>query len=62
MNKGIQQKISQYKKMAESHHNGNVVSTSSKSTRDDSLSKVIRSKKEADDFMAEVERAFQRVK
>jgi hypothetical protein len=61
MNKGIQQKMAQYKKMA----NSNAVkttSTATKSARADSLSQVIRNKKEADDFMAEVESAFQRAK
>jgi len=61
MNKRIQQKMEQYKKMAGSHTE-NTVPTKSKSTRSDSLSKVIRSKKDADDFMAEVESAFQRAK
>jgi hypothetical protein len=61
MNKGIQQKMAQYKKMAGS--NPEIAApVSSRSTRNDSLSKVIRSKKEADDFMAEVESAFQRAK
>jgi hypothetical protein len=61
MNKDIQQKMAQYKKMANSH-NGNTTQANSQSTRSDSLSKVVRSKKDADIFMAEVESAFQRVK
>jgi hypothetical protein len=61
MNKGIQQKMAQYKKTAGSH-SGNTAPTNSRSTRNDSLSKVIRSQKEADNFMAEVESAFQRSK
>ena len=61
MNKAIQQKMEQYKKMAGSH-TGNATPANSRSTRNDTLSKVIRSKKEADDFMAEVESAFQRSK
>ena len=56
MNQRIQQKMAQYKKMANSH-TGNAASTSSRSTRVDSLSQVIRSKKDGDDFMAELESA-----
>jgi hypothetical protein len=61
MNKGIQQKMAEYKKMANSH-NGNSTPAHTKNTRVDSLSQVIRNKKEAEDFMAEVESAFQRAK
>ena len=61
MNKVLQQKMAQYKKMANSY-TGNAVPTNSRSTRNDSLSKVIRSKKEDDDFMAKVESAFERAK
>jgi hypothetical protein len=61
MTKGIQQKMAQYKRMANSR-SGNSVSTTSRSTSNDSLSKVIRSKKDGEDFMSEVESAFQRAK
>ena len=61
MDQKIQQKMEQYKKMAKSH-SGNAASKTSKSTRTDSLSQVIRSKKDADDFMAELESAYQRAK
>ena len=60
MNQRIQQKLAEYKKMAKSQSGH--VAYKIKSTRVDSLSQVIRSKKEADDFMAEVESAFERAK
>ncbi len=59
MNNSIQKKIEQYKRMANSH-TGNASSTSSRNTRNDSLAQVIRSKKDADDFMAELESAAKR--
>lgn len=59
MNQRIQNKISEYKKMASSHK-GHVVSSSLTSGRPDSLSTVIRSKKDADEFMAELESAVKR--
>jgi len=61
VNEKIRLKIEEYKKMAKSH-SGNAASKTSRSTRTDSLSQVIRSKKDADDFMAELESAFQRAK
>jgi len=61
MNKGIQQKMAEYKKMANSHPE-KTTSAQTKTSRVDSLSQVIRNKKEADDFMSEVESAFQRAK
>ena len=62
MNKEIQQKMERYKKMANSHPGHTAPTNNTKSTRTDSLSKVIRSKEEADIFMAELESAFKRSK
>ena len=59
MNQRIQHKIDEYKKMASSHK-GHVTSTRSTTNTQDSLSTVIRSKKDADEFMAELENAVKR--
>jgi len=59
MNQRIQHKIDEHKKMASSH-TGNVMASRSTSTRQDSLAAVIRSKKDADEFMAELESAVKR--
>lgn len=59
MNQRIQKKIDEYKKMASSHK-GHITLTPSKSDRQDSLAAVIRSKKDADEFMAELENAVKR--
>lgn len=53
MNQRIQQKIDQYRKIAKSQII-NTVPTQSKSSRTDGLAKVIRSQKDADNFMAEL--------
>jgi hypothetical protein len=59
MNQRIQHKIDEYKKMASSHR-GHVTAARSTSNRQDSLATVIRSKKDADEFMAELESAVKR--
>lgn len=59
MNQRIQHKIDEYKKMASSHK-GHVTSSRATSSRQDSLATVIRSKKDADEFMAELESAVKR--
>ena len=59
MNQKIQHKIEAYKKMAGSHSN-RAKSTSSTTNRTDSLATVIRSKKDADEFMAELESVVKR--
>ena len=60
MDQRIQEKLAEYKKKAKSQ--GGNVGPKTRSTRIDSLSQVIRSKKEADIFMAELESAFERAK
>jgi len=59
MNQRIQHKIDEYKKMASSHK-GNVMVSRLTFSRLDSLAAVIRSKKDADEFMAELESAVKR--
>ncbi len=59
MNKSIQHKIDQYRKMAKSQGN-NGVSSNSGAERIDGLAQVIRSKKDADDFMAELKNVVKR--
>lgn len=59
MNQRIQHKIEEYKKMASSHK-GHAASPRSTTTRHDSLATVIRSKKDADEFMAELESVVKR--
>jgi|GEM_PF-2235821 len=60
MNQRIQAKLAQYKKLA-TGQNGNI-STHSIGNRADSLRQVIRSKKDADEFMAELEWVAKRSK
>jgi hypothetical protein len=59
MNQRIQRKIDEYKKVA-STHIGYVIGSRLTSIRQDSLATVIRSKKDADEFMAELESAVKR--
>ena len=59
MNPRIQHKIDEYKKMASSNK-GNVMVSRLTFSRLDSLAAVIRSKKDADEFMAELESAVKR--
>lgn len=59
MNQRIQDKIEEYKKMASSHK-GHVSFPHSTTARKDSLGTMIRSKKDAEEFMAELESAFKR--
>ena len=59
MNQRIQHKFDEYKKMASSHK-GHIISSHSASSCQDSLATVIRSKKDADEFMAELESAVER--
>jgi hypothetical protein len=61
MNQKIQEKMDQYKKMAKSQAE-NTGSTNSRNTRNDSLSQIIRSKKDADIFMAELNGLAKRTK
>lgn len=61
MNQKIQEKMDQYKKLAKNQP-GDTVTTSLRSTRSDSLSQVIRSKRDADIFMAELEGLAKRSK
>ena len=61
MNQRIQQKIDQYRKIAKSQVI-NTVPPQSKSTRTDGLAKVIRSKKDADNFMAELNSVIKQAK
>jgi len=60
MNQRIQNKINQYKKMAGSAH-GVAMSTPAV-IRTDSLAQVIRSKKDAEEFMAELDSVVKRAK
>lgn len=55
MNQRIQLKIEEYKKLAANYRLQPQVSTRSITNREDSLTTVIRSKKDADDFMAELD-------
>jgi len=59
MNKGLQHKIEQYKKMANGQVQGKAT-TQVNERRPDSLTQVIRTKKDADEFMAELEVAAKR--
>jgi len=59
MNKSIQDKIDRYKKMAKTQGSKSVSSPGG-SGQTDSLSQVIRSKKDADDFMAELNAVIKR--
>jgi len=61
MNQRIQHKIEQYKKMAGAN-TGKTPDTHTTGNRTDSLGQVIRSKKDADEFLAELETAFKRAK
>jgi hypothetical protein len=61
MNQKIQEKMDQYKKMAKSQA-ANTSSTNSRNTRNDSLSQIIRSKKDADIFMNELNSLAKRTK
>ncbi|MHA4894609.1 hypothetical protein ACXZ1K_07660 [Pedobacter sp. PWIIR3] len=61
MNPSIQRKINQIKNMA-AHSSESAVHTPSINRSVDSLSNVIRSKKDADDFMAELEAIGKRIK
>ncbi|WP_316817369.1 hypothetical protein [Pedobacter nyackensis] len=56
MDPKIQKKLDEYKKLVTTHFK----STSSGVSQPDSLRQLIRSKKDADDFMAELENAIRR--
>jgi hypothetical protein len=58
MNRGMQQKIAAFKKMAAPVTSNIVANTE----RVDSLSEVVRSKKEAEDFMADIEGVITRAR
>lgn len=62
MNKNIQQKIDQYKKVAQRSQGSDPKPVQSKSVRVDGLAQVIRSQKDAEDFMAELENIVKRAK
>jgi hypothetical protein len=53
MNQSIQEKIEQFKKIAKGHTDKSL-SNHPEPVRADGLAKVIRSKKDADNFMAEL--------
>jgi hypothetical protein len=59
MNQRLQDKIAHYRKTAKSHRSASV-SNGSEPVRTDGLAKVIRSKKDADTFMAELNSAVKR--
>jgi hypothetical protein len=59
MNQNIQQKIDQYKKTAQSQ-GSNPKPAQSKSVRIDGLAQVIRSQKDAENFMAELKSIVKR--
>jgi hypothetical protein len=61
MDPEIQHKIDEYIKMAKSHK-GYVTSSRPTFNRNDSLAAVIRTKKDAEDFMADLESAFTRAR
>ena len=61
MDEKIQKKMAEYKKMAQSQA-GSITPASSQTPRADSLSQIIRSKKDAEDFMFELENAIRRAK
>jgi hypothetical protein len=60
MNERIQQKIEKYKKLAKGRQKSASVKAASETT--DGLSKVIRSKRDADHFMAELNGITSRAK
>lgn len=66
MNSKVQHKIDEFKKLAASHKGTVTANPSnisrSNTRREDSLSSVIRSKQDADLFMAELESIGQRLK
>ena len=55
----IRKKLDEYKKLV-TYHVDKTTSNKSRTNRPDSLSQVIRSKKDADDFMADLESAIKR--
>jgi hypothetical protein len=59
MNQRIQEKIAQYKKAAKGHGNPSVANKRG-AAHPDGLAKVIRSKKDADNFMAELNSVVKR--
>jgi hypothetical protein len=59
VNQRLQNKIAQYKRTAKSHRSASV-SNGPSPVRADGLAKVIRSKKDADTFMAELNSAVKR--
>lgn len=61
MNTKIQQKIEQYKEIAHRNLSSNPKSVKPKAAREDSLSKVIRSQKDGDNFIADVKNIIQRI-
>lgn len=60
MNPKIQQKIDQYKKIAQRNQGGNPKPVQAKSVRVDGLAQVIRSQKDAENFMAELKSLVKR--
>ncbi|NLR80093.1 hypothetical protein [Chitinophaga eiseniae] len=62
MNQNIQQKIDQYKKAAQTSLGSNPKPVRSKSVRVDSLAQVIRSQKDAENFMAELNSIVKRAR
>lgn len=59
MNQRVQHKIEEYRRMAGSQK-GHVAPSRSVNTRQDSLAMVIRSKKDADEFMTELDNIVKR--
>ncbi|SHL99389.1 hypothetical protein [Chitinophaga sp. CF418] len=62
MNQKIQKKIDQYKKLAKGKIADAVTVQKSRPQRIDGLSKVIRSQKDADNFMAELNSIIKRAR
>lgn len=62
MNQNIQQKIDQYKKAARTNQGGELKAVQSKSVRVDGLAQVIRSQKDAENFMAELRSIVKRAR
>jgi hypothetical protein len=60
MNQNIQQKIDQYKKTAQRNQGSDSKPVQSKSVRVDGLAQVIRSQKDAENFMAELKNIVRR--
>ncbi|SEV91064.1 hypothetical protein SAMN05428988_0363 [Chitinophaga sp. YR573] len=60
MNQNIQHKIDQYKKVAQRSQGSNPKPMQSKSVRVDGLAQVIRSQKDAENFMAELKSIVKR--